>query len=60
MLQAVAKHYVMGGLAFDLLTSIPISYFDLVALEECDERDMASDHRTLRFARILKPLRLLK
>ena len=60
----VAQHYLLGGLLFDLATSIPVSYIELVANAACAAAQI--DHgvaggsvpsQELRFVRALKPLR---
>ena len=67
---AVFKNYVKGYFAFDCATSFPVSFFELMALQDCakaasSEGQVGSmvgmdNTRELRFVRAIKPLRLFK
>jgi hypothetical protein len=58
--KAVAQHYVSGALTFDILTSFPVSYFELLGKIACDNGDQPADTGALRLVRALKPFRLIK
>ena len=59
----VAKMYVKGALAFDCLTSFPVSFFELVAQAACKKAEVSGagvDSTSLRMIRSIKPLRWFK
>ena len=60
----VIKSYVKGMFLFDCVTSIPVSFFELVAKVECDRAagqvDAAAGGSQLRIIRAIKPLRWFK
>ena len=63
----VAKRYVTGAFAFDLITSIPVSYVELEVQIACaraaaggEGTGVEIDPQQLRFVRALKPLRWFK
>ena len=63
----VARHYVGRGFLFDVATSIPVSYIELIANAACSHVDQSAGldaegapSQQLRFVRALKPLRLFK
>lgn len=68
-----ARAYLTGSFAFDLLTSVPVSYVELMAANACVgvdaadpadgggvDRGSAVDSQQLRFIRAMKPLRWFK
>ena len=55
----VVRHYVSGGFLFDVATSIPVSYIELIANAACSQAEGAPSQQ-LRFVRALKPLRWFK
>ena len=68
---SVLKEYIFkGGLAFDLLTSIPVSFFELAQAQECRSFAPTGQHGNgepvtesqskLRMIRVMKPLRFMK
>ena len=60
----VAINYVTGAFPFDIVTSIPGSIVDALALQQCvvpgPGEDVDSNSPVLKLVRLLKPLRLLK
>jgi len=57
----VAKNYLSGSFAFDVSTSIPVSYIELMANAACSQLEGgAAPSQELRFVRALKPLRWFK
>jgi len=58
----VAHQYIKGGLAFDVITSFPVSFFEMSAMNDClVHPDSAGvDSGQLRFIRAIKPLRWFK
>eukprot|EP00286_Rhodomonas_abbreviata_P000318 CAMPEP_0181290624 /NCGR_PEP_ID=MMETSP1101-20121128/1514_1 /TAXON_ID=46948 /ORGANISM="Rhodomonas abbreviata, Strain Caron Lab Isolate" /LENGTH=1212 /DNA_ID=CAMNT_0023394923 /DNA_START=415 /DNA_END=4052 /DNA_ORIENTATION=- len=62
-LAIIAYCYIKGRFIFDVLTSMPTSWFDLIAYNSCyDGKAESSSSVTdiLKFIRLLKPLRLFK
>ena len=58
-------HYLTSGfLFFDIFTSLPVSFFELVSQAECvaggAEANESIDSTQFRFARVVKPLRWIK
>eukprot|EP00293_Proteomonas_sulcata_P019167 CAMPEP_0184314466 /NCGR_PEP_ID=MMETSP1049-20130417/74367_1 /TAXON_ID=77928 /ORGANISM="Proteomonas sulcata, Strain CCMP704" /LENGTH=789 /DNA_ID=CAMNT_0026632391 /DNA_START=75 /DNA_END=2444 /DNA_ORIENTATION=- len=62
----VADNYIKGTLAFDVVTSVPVSYIDAWVLSsaQCtssgENMDTTFNASSLRLLRILKPLRIFK
>jgi len=59
----VAKHYIMGSFAFDILTSIPVSFVELTVANACaggNNPAAGIDSSQLRFIRAMKPLKWFK
>ena len=61
----VALNYIKGMFFFDLVTSFPVSFFEIAAQAVCDRAAMATgdaassevDGGQLRIIRVIKPLR---
>ena len=66
--KSIVKAYIYGGgFAFDVLTSFPVSFFELSVAQACGKADKSLDDGTtsvdsgqLRLIRVLKPLRFMK
>ena len=58
----VASIYLRGWFLFDLVTSFPVSFFELAVMENCSKAgsDGDVDSGPLRFIRVMKPLRWFK
>ena len=52
--------YIRGSLIFDMVTSFPVSFFELVAQTACNSGQAPADSGPLRLVRAIKPLRLIK
>lgn len=63
-MKAVGKMYLKGWFIFDLLTSFPVSFFELAVDAACKGKreglNMVVDATTLRLVRSLKPIRWFK
>jgi hypothetical protein len=62
-IKTVATQYLKGFFVFDLVTSFPVSFFELHAAAACSQSETVSSAegtRQLRFVRAIKPLRLFK
>ena len=60
---SISRRYVEGYLLFDLVTSIPVSFVELSALQQCSgtgDQSTGSSDVGLRLVRALKPLRFMK
>jgi hypothetical protein len=63
--KSVAVSYFKGMFVFDVVTSVPVSFFELVSKLECDRAMAAGEGSSssgsqLRFIRSIKPLRWFK
>mmetsp|Transcript_7611 Transcript_7611/g.18673 ORF Transcript_7611/g.18673 Transcript_7611/m.18673 type:complete len:652 (-) Transcript_7611:91-2046(-) len=59
--RAVAKKYIQGMFVFDLCTTVPVGLIEYVMLLGCVEGDEAGySVLSVRFTRVMKPLRLIK
>ena len=61
----VAAAYLKGWFVFDVLTSIPVTFFELSVIANCNQATATEDSldaspAQLRFMRVLKPLRYFK
>ena len=58
----VASIYLRGWFLFDLVTSFPVSFFELAVMANCSKAgsDGDVDSGPLRFIRVMKPLRWFK
>jgi len=63
-LPTTARHYATHGLAFDAITSVPVSWLVFWSLRACGTSGAGSlnsgTQRSLSITRILKPLKILK
>jgi hypothetical protein len=61
-LKVVAVEYVRGALAFDIVTSIPVSFFEIEDLLTCRAigTEVPVDNNAFRFVRVLKPLKIAR